>query len=255
MLKVDCKNRGNLIFKNYVIIFLILLSGVEPQAQGQGVKKAFYDSVSSPWVWAPTGAALALFLSDQDGKVTDFASDHRPIFGSVESAKTYSDIITFGYFPAVATLTTGMRVYQNEPRSYWKYPSFLASPAATYGVNVALKNGSGRIRPDSSNDLSFPSAHTSLASAMSHTTDLNMRHSSIKKHAKWFTIINEMLVVSVAWARMEARKHHATDVLVGYSLGRFFSGFVNRLIFEEQADVKIMVISEDRYYAGMSWNF
>jgi len=41
------------------------------------------------------------------------------------------------------------------------------------------------------------------------------------------------LAIGTAWARVEAEKHFVTDVLVGYSVGRFLASFMNEAILKE----------------------
>ncbi len=43
------------------------------------------------------------------------------------------------------------------------------------------------------------------------------------------------MAAATAWARVEAGKHHVTDVLAGYALGHFIGRFTNELFMEATA--------------------
>lgn len=49
------------------------------------------DAAADPWVWAPLAGAAALQIDDADHRISRWACDHRPIFGSVENATNWSD--------------------------------------------------------------------------------------------------------------------------------------------------------------------
>ncbi|HNR78204.1 MAG TPA: phosphatase PAP2 family protein, partial [Parvularculaceae bacterium] len=74
-----------------------------------------------------------------------------------------------------------------------------------------------RMRPDGSDDRSFPSGHTSVSFAAAAT--LTNRYGwkvGLPAHA---------LAAFVGASRVKARKHHVSDVLVGAAIGEL-SGFL-----------------------------
>lgn len=77
-----------------------------------------------------------------------------------------------------------------------------AKSAASFGAVQALKHLVHRERPDGSDNLSFPSGHTSAAAVMQPDG---------WQGYLWPTLIG--------LGRMLADKHHATDVLAGFGIG------------------------------------
>ena len=239
-------------------IFLItLLNPMSSHALSfkASLKKAAFEKN----VWLPSSGALLIFLTGQDGAISDWASQKRPLFNTKQNAANYSDAVAFYYLPAVNLITKGVSQFQNKhnPNLLVHYSSFLMAPALTYLVNRVLKDSTGRMRPDSSNDLSFPSAHASLSSSLNE----EFYHSGKLVYSEGVTngiyAFNEVMVGSVAWARLEARRHHITDVLVGYSLGKFLSHFFHAYFFNEDEQVKLTLdYQPGQWSAGhLKWSF
>lgn len=236
-----------------IVIILILFT---QSAYTATFKKSLYNSINTPQVWAPAATALVLALTKFDGKITDYASRKNPIYGNDQSASNFSDAITFYYLPVALVTTHLTNSYYSKNRGWFKNSSILYPALATYFVNSSLKDRTGRIRPDNSNRESFPSSHTALASSFSESINLNSKFIKSKKFRYSLMAMNEVLVIGVAWARMEAKKHHLSDVLAGYSIGRFFSRLFHNLIFNEDSDAQITVNAmNDHYKIGLQWNF
>jgi len=244
--------------KRRVLIFLgTLIFNFSSHALSftESVKKAAF----SKNVWIPSASALVFAVTGQDGKISDWASRKRPLFHSVENASSYSDDIAFKYLPFINLVNKGVSQYQNKhnPNYFIHYSSFIFAPAITYLVSRIIKDSSGRIRPDSSNDLSFPSGHTSLSSSFSEEFYYSSRQVYSESWANGMYYFNEGLVGSVAWARLEAKKHHLTDVLVGYSLGKFLSHFLHNYFFYKSDQMKVTLDYQPNLYTigKLSWSY
>jgi membrane-associated phospholipid phosphatase len=103
----------------------------------------------------------------------------------------------------------------------------MAALGLTLGATDILKEGTGRTRPDASDDRSLPSGHASAAGAFTTLARRNVHTLSlppITDKIANFSLVG--IAAGTAWARIEAGEHYPSDVLVGYALGHFFSAFI-----------------------------
>lgn len=217
--------------KLILFVFIVISFNASPMGFVESLKK----SALQKNVWVPASSALLFSLTGYDGEFSDWASEKKPLFGSVSRAKSYSDAMTFYYFPAANMISKGVQHYYGfrHENLLYHYTSFILAPALTFLFNRELKDRSGRIRPDGSNDLSFPSSHTGIASSFNEEFWYANAHTSPRTLGHSIYYVNEGIVSTVALARLEAKKHHLTDVLVGYSLGKFFSHFFHYYLFSD----------------------
>lgn len=221
-------------------------------------RNILYESVTDPFVYIPATFAILLSLTDYDDRITRHAGKHQTVYGSSRNAQRHGDLIAFYLLPAYAAASTTMLANQNHSeRSKWiQYPSFLYAAAASYFVNDFVKDRTGRLRPDGSNLESFPSSHTAIASAFSgHINHNNLYLIENHKLRTAMTIFNESLTIAVGLARLEGKKHHLTDILVGYAVGKFFSHLFHRHIFNDQVRFNINIVDKENLSAGLTWYF
>lgn len=81
-------------------------------------------------------------------------------------------------------------------------------------VTQLLKNTTHQVRPDGSNDHSFPSGHT--AQAFVAATFLNEEY---KNKLPWLPYVTYTVSSFVGFSRMANNKHYISDVLVGAGIG------------------------------------
>ena len=114
--------------------------------------------------------------------------------------------------------------------------SVAAASVVTYGLKEAIPS----VRPDGSDDKSFPSGHTSTAFAAA---------ASLHNRYGWEVGLPAQLVAAfVGVSRVEARRHRVRDVLVGAAIGQA-SGF---LITSRENDNVMIIPWGDTKSAGVT---
>jgi membrane-associated phospholipid phosphatase len=111
----------------------------------------------------------------------------------------------------------------------YDFAQALAVNAAYSGL---LKYGLRRERPDGSDQLSFPSGHTSSAFALAAVTS---------HHYGWKAGVPAYVLASgIGLSRIERNRHHLSDVLAGATLGVIVGRTVSRLDGERPAGKRLV---------------
>jgi hypothetical protein len=227
------------------------------------VKTSAVNAALSPETWGPVAGALALQIGNMDRRISDKVSDKTPVFGSQEHAEKWSDYMRDAsgavYFVTVLATPSG------DTTSEWLTAKakglalgFIASEVAGGGTSL-LKRASGRTRPDGSNDASFPSGHASGSAVFTTLARRNLETITMSHGSRIVADIGIAgLAVGTGWARIEAKKHYPSDILVGYALGHFASAFINDAFLgldNKNAPLVIIEPSRKGMFAGLSWTF
>lgn len=200
--------------------------------QWQRVKTAAKNAVLDPMTWVPVAGAAVFAIDDWDHEVSEWASEKNPVFGSVNQAEDYSDYVKDVMF-AETFLTAALTPSGDEFKD-WSLAKLRGMAVegvafvATSSTTSELKDLVGRERPNKSNDKSMPSGHASSAFAASGLSNRNL--DSIEMNDTLRTSLkaaNIGLASSVAWTRVEGKKHYPSDVLVGAALGNVISVFIH----------------------------
>jgi membrane-associated phospholipid phosphatase len=224
------------------------------------VGKAAYSALASPLTWGPAVGAAVLQVGDWDRNLAKWASDKTPVFGSQRNADKWSDYLlyTSGALYGATALITPSGATKEE----WvvdKMKGFSVGGAAlllTEGsaelLNVAIK----RKRPDGEDYQSFPSAHASIATSCATLSAKNIEAMNISKS---YEIVSDIglgvIAAGSSWARVEAKKHYASDVLAGMALGHFLTAFVNDAFLNEHGSIVPNIdISRSGFHLAVSWN-
>ena len=196
------------------------------------VKEATVNAALSPETWGPLAAALVLQVDDMDERISDWASDKTPVFGSRDKADDWSDYLRNA--SGAAYLTTALLTPGGDDPMEWTSSKIkgLAVGAAAWGVTAGatdlLKGQADRTRPDESDSRSFPSGHASTAGAL---TTLGMRNISCmslsRSSERYINLAFYGIAAGTAWARVEAKQHYPSDVLAGYAIGHLSSAIIN----------------------------
>lgn len=116
-------------------------------------------------------------------------------------------------------------------------PEAITAAAVTLGVNAglteALKHSIHKMRPDRSDDNSFPSRHASWAFAVS-TAISNQFYGS----EPWVPLVTQTAASAIGLQRVDGRHHYGSDVAAGAITGiasAEIGQIVSRLIFGSRA--------------------
>jgi len=198
------------------------------QLVGMAARHAAFSSET----WAPAAAALVLQIDDWDEEISEWAVDNTPIFGSPQDAEDASDYLRDA--TGVTYLITALATPSGEDPKPWSVGKLkgltvgVTAVLLTDGTTELVKEATDRTRPDGSDDESFPSGHTSSASAFATLANRNLQSLSLSKRNRTLLSIGfTTLAAATGWARVEAGRHFPSDVLAGYALGHFISAFFN----------------------------
>jgi membrane-associated phospholipid phosphatase len=115
---------------------------------------------------------------------------------------------------ALVVAAFGVPAVQGDWEGAWQAGGSIGVAA---GVTYGLKQAFPERRPDGSDTKSFPSGHTSMSFAAAAT---------LQNRYGWKVGVPAQIVAAfVGLSRVEARKHHVHDVLVGAAIGEA-SGFL-----------------------------
>lgn len=139
-----------------------------------------------------------------------------------------------------------------EEWSTWGPAQGGAAWAASAGITEGLKHVVDRRRPDytfGDEQDSFPSGHT--ASAWSGPAYLRARY-GIRDSWPWSGIAYALAITTAA-SRVEADRHHVTDVVASAVISELTAS----LLVGQYPDgpIPIISISDDRYYFGLNFRF
>ena len=198
---------------------------------GHRIVKAARDALLDPQTWIPAAGALVFAIDDWDQKVSDWAADHTPVFGSQDNARRASDDLL--WVLTVEVPVTALATPSGDDAGQWALAKAkgLAVEYGALGVNGLtgewLKDAAGRDRPNGGAGTSFPSGHSSGSFATATLSNRNLDSINMPNAMRrTFQIGNLGLAGAVAWARVEGKAHYPADVLAGAALGHFLTAFI-----------------------------
>ena len=218
------------------------------------VARAGRDALLSPATWVPLAGAGVFSLGDLDDRVSDWASEHNPLFGSQNGAEDASNYLSDVLY--VEALGTALATPSGDTPQDWALAKLkggaveLGAIAATRALTNVLKDASDRERPDGSDERSLPSGHASHAFAFATLANRNLESIDFLEGVRTpVQIGNAVLASGVGWARVEARKHYPSDVLFGAALGHFLTAFIHDAFLNLPED------SRDRHDSRVDFAF
>jgi membrane-associated phospholipid phosphatase len=196
------------------------------------VRESARSAARDPWVWAPLAGAAILQIDGWDEQITDWAVRETPVFGSVQNASDWSDYLeTFAQWSWVASALATPGGREAGPWFEAKAKGFAVDLVAIHsaiGTTQFLKSETNRVRPDGSDDKSFPSGHVTNAAVYGGLASLNLKWIPMNPNARTALVVGlDAVTLATVWARVEAAAHYPADGLVGLAIGSFFSSFFN----------------------------
>ena len=111
---------------------------------------------------------------------------------------------------------------------------FAQAAIVTEAYTGLLKYTVRRDRPDESDNLSFPSGHTSIAFTLAAVAD---------RHYGWKVGVPAYVLASgIGLSRIESNRHNLSDVLAGATLGIIVGRTVTRLDGEHPARKRVVTV-------------
>ena len=184
------------------------------------------------------------------------ASTETPVFGSQENARQWGhDLKT-----ALDVSMYGTIFLRPETGPMNRLKTFGVDFAATaFARNSArpFKGWTERTRPDESDDLSFPSGHSTAASAYAAIGSRNIDASHLGPRWKTGMKIGlRSMAAATAWARVEGGKHYPTDVLAGAALGNFLALLVNDTLLPPDSNMELSLnLNDEGGQVMFHWRF
>lgn len=222
-------------------------------------KESFIESAKSPITWIPLAGAAVIYATNSDNSISNWASSCTPIFGSQNNAEKVSNQLQ----GALGFLTVGtLLLAPQKTREKWyieKTKFFIVESAATAtssGVTEGLKYLTNRERPNNEDNLSFPSQHATQAFSLAFLSTRNIENFDLSKGQLIVWNIGVYALASgTGWARVEAKDHYPTDVLVGAAIGNFFTSLIYRAFVKKHKSNDNLIFSIVPEKHGASLNF
>ncbi len=206
-------------------------------------RQASVNALRDPITWGTAAGAAAVAAGGWDEKISRWAVENTPLFGSIDNAKKRSDdlraLCNFAMLGTALAVPGGAHPWQS------RIERLLVEEAGVIAASTVtgqLKETIPRERPDESDDHSFPSGHSTRAFAYNGMSSRNLDAMDLPDPARdslkgLFTT----LAAGTAWARIEGEKHYPTDVLAGASIANFISLFIHDAFLGKTEKVAVSV--------------
>jgi membrane-associated phospholipid phosphatase len=190
------------------------------------------SAATDPWVWGPLAGAAVTQIDGWDRKISNWARDDTPIFGSQANATTWSNKLRSASVAADAV--TVLLTPSGEWGTPWVldklkgYAIDLVAATTAVETTTGLKSVIHRTRPNDSGNDSFPSGHAATASSYTELATLNLDTIPMSDLARGGLDAGlQVINFGTAWARIEGGWHYPSDTLVGIAIGNFCARFFN----------------------------
>ena len=210
---------------------------------------AAWRALTAPNTYVPLAAAAVIAAADLDEDISNelagpqkvsLRNDVQDGVGLVSSRQEADDISAIvlqtspllWLGPTIANSTNYCcgRNGGDDHYTTLKWQAAIGATAVTFGMNRALKDNLGVVRPDGNGEGSFPSTNAALTSVAATLSRREIERLPISGTQKkiWQTVVTAW-PVAASLMRIEAKRHFATDVLVGYAIGSFWGEYSSNL--------------------------
>jgi membrane-associated phospholipid phosphatase len=213
-------------------------------------RAATVNALRDPVTWGPAAGAAVVAAGGWDKKISNWAVESTPAFGSVNSAKKASDDLRSA--SDLAMLGTALAVPGGNHPWWSRIKRLLVEEVGVFlasGTTNLLKRSISRERPDMTDNHSFPSGHSTRAFAYAGMSSRNLDAIDMPDTARIsLRTLFTTMAAGTAWARVEGDRHYPSDVLAGASVGNFTSlllhdAFLGR---EERVSASIQLDPDQR---------
>jgi PAP2 superfamily len=209
-------------------------------------RHASVNAFRHPITWGAAAGAAVVAAGGWDKKISRWAVERTPVFGSVARAKSASDdlraLCNFGMLGTVLAVPGGDYPWRSrferllvEEGGVWTASSFTS----------LTQRNIDRERPDESNHHGFPSGHSTRAFAYNGMTSRNLDAIEMPDATRTsLEVLFTGLAAGTAWARVEGQKHYPSDVLAGAAVGNFISIFLHDAFLGRKEKIAVGVRME-----------
>lgn len=202
--------------------------------KSERVKNAFIKNATSAHVWVPTVGAGFIHVMAYDNKISKYVNKDRTIYNEQTKADNYSDNFNnaLKYEMYLSILLTPSQNEEGKVNNYiWnKFRGALLVNAASSSSKITqhtIRGVTDRRRPNAKDNNSLPSGHATEAGSRRVLITRNLESSGMDQSTQTgINTVNTLMSFGTMWARVEGKRHYPTDVLLGYALGSFVSGFI-----------------------------
>lgn len=202
---------------------------------GAVLKQAAWRAARDPRTWVPALGAAAFGAGNWDRRLSDWAVERQPVFGSRQAALQAGDDLrdlTSAGTVVTALVAPGDRAARLVVQA--------GAHFAAVGTTWAIKHSVSRRRPDGSDDQSFPSGHGTSAFADATLAQRNIDTLALSSPARLGLDAGfDVLATGTAWARLESGEHYPSDVLAGAAIGHFMAALVNDAFLDSANEVQL----------------
>lgn len=231
------------------------------------IRLAAVNAARDPATWIPAAGALAFRMGDLDERVSDWAYENTPIFGSPEDAgQASTDLRALACTAAVLTPLAIAAPVDSDQVGMTRTQGLtggLAAGLTNSAIVGYLKKETDETRPNGSHS-SFPSSHTSQAFACATSTSRSLESVPMSAGMRKALRINfTVIAAATAWGRIEAYHHYPSDTLAGAALGNFLANFIFDAFLkpasangeqDAKADVSLD-LADDGTWLKFTWGF